>query len=283
MRRTLALALGLALLLCGTAGAQTVGTPLVFSSGPSIPKLAAGWTFNAPIVVPDWSGSWTTPPGPPSISFAGQPGIGIARLGSNSITFVTDAVDANLGRYWMKVNAGSLIFGMGTLNFTGGPVDDPVDLTLKRDGPGILKQEVSNNAQAQRLSAGYGGYLETGTLSEEITLATGATTTDSSANLLPANSLILGISTRVTTAITTCANFSVGDATTAARFISGSTGVALNSTAVGTIQMQGNISTAATGPTQTSAAKIRITCNVNPGAGKVRVQVFYLALSPPTT
>lgn len=118
---------------------------------------------------------------------------------------------------------------------------------------------------------------------EEITLNTGATTTDSSADLLPADAIILAVTTRVTTTITTAANFSVGDPTTATRFASALTGLTAGSTSVGLRHQAGSITTDATGPTQAAAAKIRITTNVNPGAGKVRVTVHYKKFTAATS
>jgi hypothetical protein len=124
-------------------------------------------------------------------------------------------------------------------------------------------------------------------ISEEITLATGATTTDSSADLLPANSLILGVVARVTTTITADATgWELGDGTTAARFSSNNTNLTANdaSKTYGLNHWQGGVSTDATGPVQVAAAKLRVTCaGGNPGAGKVRVTVYYLPFVAPTT
>ena len=121
-----------------------------------------------------------------------------------------------------------------------------------------------------------------GMATELLTLSTGAATTDTTANLLPANSIIDAVVVRVTTAITTAANSSVGDPTTAARFSSGVV-VALGTIDVGLKHQQGSISTDATGPVQTAAAKVRITCNTTPGAGVVRITVFYRTFTSPSS
>lgn len=122
------------------------------------------------------------------------------------------------------------------------------------------------------------GYVE-----EEITLSTGGATTDSTANLLPANSEILGVVARVTTTITNSTNWALGEATTAARFLAATTDLTAGTTKVGVVHRQGSISTDATGPMQASAAKLRITTTgSNPGAGKVRVAVFYRQFVAPT-
>lgn len=130
---------------------------------------------------------------------------------------------------------------------------------------------------------GNGSSAQLLSITELITLNTGAATTDSAANLLPANSIILGVVWRVTTTITTAVNYSIGDPTTAARFVSANTGVAATSTGVGFLQLDGAVATSAAGPTQTAAAKLRITCNATPGAGVVRVVVFYRLFNPPTS
>lgn len=107
--------------------------------------------------------------------------------------------------------------------------------------------------------------------SEQITLATGALVTDSTANLLRADSLIEAVVCRQTTAITTSTLWGLSDPTTANRFAAG---IAIATpTIVGLIQNYGG--TAAAGPVQAAAAKLRITVTgANPGAGVVRCSVF---------
>jgi len=121
-----------------------------------------------------------------------------------------------------------------------------------------------------------------GWVTEQLTLSTGAATTDTSMDL-PANSIIDSVVYRVTTTITTAASYSIGDPTTAARFISGSTGLTAGSTGVGLLHMQGGITTDAAGPVQITTAKVRVTCNTTPGAGVIRLTVFYRTLTPPTS
>jgi hypothetical protein len=119
---------------------------------------------------------------------------------------------------------------------------------------------------------------------ENLTLATGATTTDTSANLLPANSYIRAVETRVTTAITAAATtFSVGDPTTAARFSAAAAGLTLGSTRTGLDHLSGAVTTLAAGPTQAANAKVRITTDANPGAGAIRIAVLACTYTPPTS
>lgn len=127
-------------------------------------------------------------------------------------------------------------------------------------------------------------------ISENITLATGGATTNSTANLLPANSLILGVTAFITTTVAgvDSTSMQIGDSTTAARF--GTFGAAatllVGATVVGITHWNGNISTTATGPTQAAAATLRLTLagggDNTPSAGAVRVTVAYLQFTPPT-
>lgn len=119
-----------------------------------------------------------------------------------------------------------------------------------------------------------------GSASELLTLNTAGTTTDTSANLLPANSVIRSVVVRVTTSITVASAFSVGDATIAARFLATGTGLTSGSTGVGLAHVD---QTGTSGPRQTSAAKVRVTTTGTPSAGQVRITVFYDQFIAPTS
>jgi len=125
-------------------------------------------------------------------------------------------------------------------------------------------------------------------LSELVQINTvGSSTTDTTMTI-PANSLVLGVTVRVTTTITGIDStaLEIGDATTAARFGSiaaftaGTTGVGLN-------HLQGGISTDATGPIVTSATAVRLTLSGGTdnaaSAGAVRVTIHYISLTAPTS
>jgi hypothetical protein len=115
-----------------------------------------------------------------------------------------------------------------------------------------------------------------GSNSEEITLSTSGLTTDSSANLLSANSIILGVTARITQTITTATNWALGDSAQAARFTTANATKTSGTTSIGLNHLDPIVATADLGPVQTSAAPLRVTCTgSNPGAGKIRVTVFY--------
>lgn len=109
--------------------------------------------------------------------------------------------------------------------------------------------------------------------SELITLSTVGLTTDSTANLLHANSIIDAVVCHQVVAITTSTAWGISDTVTANRFSAAT--VIATADIVGLAHMFGVVSTTAAGPTQAAAAKLRITATVaNPGAGQVRCTVF---------
>ena len=119
-----------------------------------------------------------------------------------------------------------------------------------------------------------------GQISELITLSTSGTTTDSASNLLPSNSIIEAVVARVTTTITTATDWKLGDAATAGRFSPANHDLTAGTAQVGTVQAD---QSGAPGPRQISAAKLRITTTGTPGAGVIRVTVFYRQFVPPTS
>lgn len=140
----------------------------------------------------------------------------------------------------------------------------------------------SGSGTLETLTGVNGSQWINGEISELLTLSTVSTTTDTTMQL-PANSIILSVTTRVTTTITTAVSFSVGDPTTAARFSASAGGLTAGSTRVGLQQMQGSVTTDATGPVQTTAASVRITTNANPGAGVIRITINYMQFVAPTS
>lgn len=119
--------------------------------------------------------------------------------------------------------------------------------------------------------------------SELITLSTGGATTDSTGNLLHANSIIDAVVCRVTTTITTSVTWQISDPTTAGRFSATSAVMTAGATIVGLAHMFGVVNTTAAGPTQAADAKLRITLNAAPGAGAVRCTVFGRTFVAPTS
>jgi hypothetical protein len=109
----------------------------------------------------------------------------------------------------------------------------------------------------------------------ELTTIAAAATTDTTIQM-PANAIILAVSVRVTTAIPTATNFTVGDSGSATRFSTAAVSSALNSTDPGT---------KAGAYYNASATSVRITPDATPGAntGRVRVTIHYILVTPPTS
>lgn len=122
-----------------------------------------------------------------------------------------------------------------------------------------------------------------GNISENLTLSTAGTTTDTAANLLPANSIIEAVVARVTTTITTATDWKLGDATQAARFSAANATMTAGATSVGLNQADPTVATANLGPVQSAAAKVRVTTTGTPGAGVIRITVFYRQFVAPTS
>jgi len=117
---------------------------------------------------------------------------------------------------------------------------------------------------------------------ELLTLSTSGTTTDTTGNLLPANSLILAVTGTVQTTIVTATDWKLGDATTAGRFSAAdSTLTAAESVPKASfppVQIGTGVASATTGVYQAAAAKVRVTTTGTPSAGKIRITVYGFTL-----
>lgn len=195
-------------------------------------------------------GGWFTGTGELDVNSTGSFGFANATSAVN----ISSIIDSRISR----LGAASFAFGNNTVGDISGTLTYATDVL-----------QSANAAQ----------WIH-GQSSELLTIAAAATT-DTAGNLLPANSIIEAVVVRVTTVIPTAATFTVGDATTAARFASG-VAVAANTTSVGLTAVD---QTGVAGPKQTAAAKVRITPNATPGAatGVVRITVFYRQFVAPTS
>ncbi len=110
------------------------------------------------------------------------------------------------------------------------------------------------------------------------TLSTSGTTTNTGRSCLPETAVIDAVVYRITTTIKTAASFTIGDATTAARFCATQSTLTAGTTGICFAQAD---QTGAGGPKQASAASVRVTTNANPGAGAIRLIVYYHTWTPP--
>jgi hypothetical protein len=118
----------------------------------------------------------------------------------------------------------------------------------------------------------HGGRVTLRAKEEELTL-TGAYVETADAAFIPDRAIVLGVSSRTTLAVTGATSYGVGIASDTSKF-GNLLGIALNSTNIGVI-----------GPTGFYAdSKVRVTANgANFTAGKVRLVVYFLEMSAPTS
>lgn len=265
------------LLLClpGMSEAQSCDGCGIGFTPASVSK--AGGTINGPLLLPDGA------TGSPSLGFSSDAdgtGTGIYRSSANEIAFTVNG----LTKLYLNPTSMSLVHPLYIYSsvFRFGA---SADMVLTGQGAGQLAVYNADTPNVQTALATYGGYSsyrKQGVSMEEITLSTAGATTDSTANLLPAGSVIEAVAIRVTEAITGAGvtSFHVGDATIAARFAS-TVALAAGTTDPGLLASD---LTGTSGPKQLAAAKIRITANgATPTAGKVRVLVYYSQYIVPAT
>ena len=106
-------------------------------------------------------------------------------------------------------------------------------------------------------------------------LATGSPTTNTGLDCLPANAIIDAVVYRITATITTAGSFTIGDAAAANRFCA--TQSKLTAGATGICIARSGSSAAI----QNAASAVRVTTNATPGAGAIRLIVYYHTWTPP--
>jgi hypothetical protein len=106
-------------------------------------------------------------------------------------------------------------------------------------------------------------------------LATRSTTTNTGLDCLPANAIIDAVVYRITSTITTAANFTIGDASTANRFCTTQSKLAAETTGICIAQSGSGAAI------QNAAASVRVTTNAIPGGGLIRLIVYYHTWTPP--
>jgi hypothetical protein len=253
--------------------ATTFSSPVTFGS--TILTPVGSQAFIALQIGGSDRGAWSTSSG----SYNGLHLVG----GSNLDSVALPGVGAGAGVGVVTRSDAHFAWAPNTTN----PITTAPDTGLDRDAAGIVQVNGGTKSTTagcvRRIGDGNGASALECSITESLTLSTGAATTDTAANLLPVDAIIDSVVTRVTTTITTAVSFSVGDPTTAARFSASAGGMSAGSTRVGLDHMSGAVTTLAAGPTQAAAAKVRITCNANPGAGVVRITVFYRQFVAPTS
>jgi len=140
-------------------------------------------------------------------------------------------------------------------------------------GKGDLIQSGTNGLQeAINDAASYGGGMVFFRNDVSLSAPTSGTTTDSTANVLPANAWITYVGGVVTTAISggTCSSWALGDSSTAARFVAADSTLTAGEKQANTgTGFTTGIASATTGMVQGSAAKLRLTCGTGSATGGV--------------
>ena len=160
--------------------------------------------------------------------------------------------------------------------------------TVSNAGSLTERWRIAGNASStapsvqQTITMPNGGTNAMGAVSENLTLSTSGTTTDTTIDL-PANSIILSVTGRITTTITTATDWKLGDATVADRFSDANATLTSGTTVVGINQWKADRTTAGQGAFQQSTAKVRVTTSGTPGAGAIRITVHYISIAAPTS
>lgn len=178
------------------------------------------------------------------------------------------AIDTSIsGTARYRVSASELQLRSGNaLAWSSGNIGATSDVTVVRTAAGSLAARDGVNGKS---------FNFINQLTELTTIAAAATTTTTIQ--MPANSVVLGVSVRVTTVIPTATSFSVGDSGSATRFSTANVSVAATSTDPGT---------KAGAYYNATAAGILLTMNGGTPAsntGRVRVTIYYYSVTPPTS
>lgn len=197
---------------------------LVVTGPTTVDKLTSGWTFPTRVTLPLY-GRVDIPCGNSTTSFIGCIGSGSV-LGVGGIylfRFSSESSGYNPGvivRSDNSASAGLSVRSPGFIGFASGDaIDGGGDTGIRRDNAGILAQRNDTDAQESRLYATYTSAtnyqrLSTKTIKEALTATAGATKT--STITIPAYSQLIGVTTRVTTALGTSngtTGYQVGDGT----------------------------------------------------------------------
>ena len=189
-------------------------------------------------------------------------GIGVRATSVNNIAFVGISTGSAGGQF-QTTNAGSP--GVQSVSTSG-----PAIQTFSSGGS--YQQDLGPNGSARLIVS----------TTEEITLSTSGSVTDSSTNLLIGDSLVLAVTYNITQTIVGPTDMQIGDATTAQRFLASHSPLGMT-TGVGGVALDHQLGTAARFPGQKGASTLRITLNGTPSAGKVRVVVWSIQFYKPSS
>jgi hypothetical protein len=206
--------------------------------------------------------------GPSNVSCAGA--LSISTSSGGSVSILSDGVmSLDTGSGSIETDATSLTAD-GTFAITGTGANLTLDTTTSGD---VVLAPASNTVQ---VAADNGAISNVQSVSTELTGLSGATATASS--LIPAGSLVLGVTARVTTTITGATTFDIGDGSDVYRW-----GAAIALPATTTSDPTGFTDNTLFW-SGASAGDVVLTANGSSfTAGAVRVVVHYMSLTAPTS
>jgi hypothetical protein len=195
----------------------------------------------------------------PSLTFASDPTKGIYSSGVNAIQFSISGAPV------ARISAG----GISALSDTGiFSIGAAYDVILTRDAANVLALQNATNAQKTKI----------GQTSTTVTSTAGSATLVAT-NLIPAGSIVLGVTARVTTLLTSVAatSFAIGDGSDADRWGTGIVFTAGTTTSLAD-------ATITSVPLYAAVTNVVLTPNTGTfTAGVVRLTVHYISLTAATS
>jgi hypothetical protein len=226
----------------------------------------------------------------PGIAFSGAHSTGIWR--SNSSGNLAVSVAGTLGTYWDSTGLATITAATVSGNLYGAADarlaststvgwSSTADPTAAADTG--IKRNTAGTAQITNGSTGNGALYVSGTasangqtfiiesVSSNVTLNTGSTTTNGPQ--IPLDAIVMDVTARVTTTITTAVSWSVGVGGATTRYVNANATMTAGTTATGLDNPR----------KYTAATNTVITTNANPGAGAIRITIHYMKATAPTS
>ncbi len=148
-----------------------------------------------------------------------------------------------------------------------------------------FKQRIVTALISSIVKSASGGTMTFGTM-EELLSAASATSTQTTNSLLPANSLILAVTGRVTTTLSggSVSGWKLGDTACPGRFTANDTTLTANETKVGIVHWGADLTGSTQGPNQASASTVLATfAGGGPTAGAIRITSYYITFAAATS
>jgi hypothetical protein len=276
--------------ISGTTGSFTSLTATPAANTTALTSTGYSLTGSNAQSFADLSGTWNTTGTPTALK------LNVTNTASNSASLLLDLQTGGTSRVSVRqdgrLNAQSYqvaattvierVGGFNTLNAscivgwggTGFNIGN-TDLTLERDAADVMHQRRGTSSQEFRLAATYTSStnyqrMTIKSVKQTLSALSGASAT-TTGTFIPDGAVVVGVTTRVATALTGAAGYTIGDGTDADRWGD------ITGTAVGTTSDNRNW-TAGTIECFTAGGNITLTAKTaNFTAGAIEISVFYLA------